>query len=325
MRSLVSLGFIALTAILSITSCSNSYEKPPSEIVMDEKYIHRYGVEVPAEEWSAHGEHGQVVSTLKNGVIVTKNYKEGVLEGETTYSFPHNELVERVENYSKNIKTKEIVYYTSGSPKQEVTYQPQGKIVTTWYETGSPSGKETYDWKGKMVTAEYYNTNHLLDSRVDNGAGLRIMRDQYGQLLSNDTIQDGAMVLRTTHHQNGSPKEITPYQNGVVAGQKKSYLPGGEPESIQTWTNGAQNGLTVVFQNGDKFAEIAYVNNAKNGIERRYRNGSDLMEEITWRNDLLNGPYTTYVGNGSKIDWYYQGKPVTKANFDLLSKSVLDH
>lgn len=325
MRSLVSLGFIAASAILSITSCNNAYNQRPSDVVMEERYIHRYGVEVPSEEWSAHGQHGKVVSTLKSGVSITKNYADGALEGETTYSFPHNELVEKVEHYSKNQVTKEVIYYTSGSPKQEISYQPQGaKVITTWYEAGSPSGKENYDWKGKIVTGEYYNTSHYLDSRVDNGEGLRIRRDQYGQLLSHDAIQEGAMVLRTTYHQNGTPKEITSYQNGVVSGQKKTFLPGGEPESIQVWANGAQNGVTIIFQNGDKFAEVSYVNNAKNGVERRFRNGADLMEEITWRNDLLNGPHTTYIGNSSKVDWYYQGNLVTKANFDLLSKSVLD-
>jgi len=148
---------------------------------------------------------------------------------------------------------------------------------------------------------------------------LTLTHIDYGQLISTDTIENGQMVLRQTYHPNGSPREMIPYQNGLVDGVKRTYLPAGEPDTFEQWVNGQQDGVTVVFQHGEKFAEVPYVNGEKHGVECRLKDGKTKVQEITWNNGQMSGPSTTYVGDNVKTDWYFKGKPVSKADYEFMS------
>lgn len=321
--SLISIGITA-TAVLMVSSGCTTKQETDNCCVIDKTYVHKYGVAVPPEDWTTSGRNGKVISTLKNGVVVTHNYVAGRLEGDTSYSYPYSEVTEKVESYQKNTLVRDVIYYSSGAPRQETIYQPDGsRTVSSWYETGTPATLERYDGNDLLFEAEYSNTFHQTESSVNNREGLRIVRDQYGQLVSHDEIRDGLMVLQTTYHQNGTPEEIIPFVNSAVSGKKRTFLPGGEPDTIEEWSDGSQEGVTIVFKNGEKFAEITYSNGAKNGTERRYRNGSLLVEEITWQDNLKHGPETVYVSDGAKTEWFFQGKPVTKGNFELSSRSII--
>lgn len=310
--------FGLMTTACIITSCAVHQESQPYEIA-EQTYVHKYGTPVPSHDWISRGEHGKIISTLNNGVVVSKAYVAGVLDGETTYTFPHNNTVEHVEIYSQGRLTKNTTYYQPGAPCEEALYNPDNsKNITIWYENGTPKGREFYDQAGCLVNAEYYDINHQKDSWVSSGEGLRIVRDQYGQVFSKDTIKDGLMTVRTTDHQNGIPKDIVPYHHGVIEGTLKRFLPGGEPSMIEEWMGGRQNGLTIAYQNGEKYAEILYVDGVKTGIERHFRDGYIVVEEISWSADRKHGPSIKYIGSTPKTDWYFQGKPVTKGNFDAM-------
>ena len=305
---------LLITALSSLVSCNARREYGD---VVEERYVHLYGAEVPPEKWAASGEHGQVVSTLRNGVTITKNYNAGVLDGQTTYTFPHSEFVEKTEHYSRGVLVQETIHHLSGAPREEIVYSDNNtKVITTWYENGSPQYKEGYEGN-LLVYGEYYNPQHQVDSRVQNREGSRIVRDQYGIVISTDVIKDGQMVVRTTYYPNGSPKTITPYVDGIVEGQRKTYLPAGEPCTVEAWSGGLQDGLTFVYQNGEKHAEVPYARGSREGIERRFRNGSDVIEEIYWLDDKRHGPDTSYIGTVSKTDWFFQDRPVSQAQFDL--------
>lgn len=309
---------LLVVAGLSVTACNRTPRNVGYDVV-EETYVHRYGVPVPQQDWEARGEHGQVISRLKDGVIVTKQYNAGILEGDTTYTFPHSNLIEKVESYNNNTLTKETLYYHSGVPMQETDFAADGsKHVKVWYENGSPKSIEDYDAAGLMTLGQYLDGRNQLEARIDNGEGVRHMRDAYGQLLSKDTIQGGVMTTRTTYHQNGSPKEIIPYSNGIVDGELKTFLPGGEPNTIEQWVSGKQHGITTQYQNGEKVSESTYVSGVKTGIERRYHNGDEMISEIMWKNNLQHGPTVSYVGATPHTEWYHQGKPVSKAKFDSL-------
>lgn len=316
MRTRICLGVIGAAALVG---CTQHNDLGPYEIV-DATYIHKYGATVPEHDWNSRGGSGSVISTLSNGVVVSKNYNAGILDGDTTYTFPHSSTLQKVDSYSQGKLFKSVEFYAHGAPLQEITYQPNGAHqVTIWYENGNPKGIESYDAAGVMVSAEYYDINHQKDSGVTAGEGTRIMRDHYGQLVSKDVIQGGSMTSRTTYHQNGMPKEITPYKNGIVDGQCKNFLPGGEPNKIEEWVEGKQSGITVLYQNGEKYAEVPYKDGLKNGVERHFRDGTTVVEEITWSNDQLHGPSTKYIGSTQKTDWYFLGKPVSKGNFDAMT------
>lgn len=84
--------FLMLSVLAGCSSRQNL-----SDEVIDQKFVHN-GAEVP----QAHrGENGKVIVSLKNGVIITRNFVNGKQEGETTYTFPHCDAVECSEFYSK--------------------------------------------------------------------------------------------------------------------------------------------------------------------------------------------------------------------------------
>ncbi len=318
MRYMLTMSSWAIAALLA--ACTNNYRcAPPCGPVVEETYVHKYGVEVSPSYWSAEGEHGKVITTLKNGVVIAKSYDAGVPDGETTYSFPHSETIEKVETYSQGNLVKKVNNYLSGAPKEEIQFlSPDQKTITMWYDSGSPQSVEHYQGD-VLVQGEYYTLSHQVESRVENKEGVRTMRDQYGQLAWHDTIENGHMTTRTTYHPNGSPKEDIPYSQGLVDGQKKSFLPGGEPNTLEKWVSGKQEGTTIVFQHGDKLAEVPYINGMKEGVEKRYRDGQEVAQELSWARDRRHGPSYTYLGSSVQTEWYYQGTQVSKSQYDLLT------
>lgn len=308
------LGFSILLG--SLSSCQN--RNCSDEVVCET--VHRYGVSLEPEDWSDRGQCGQVISMRKDGVSVARNYDNGILHGECTYSFPHRNVVQKKESYNQGTLVQEQDHYPNGLPRKQTAYENERQKVTVWYENGAPHAREVIE-NGKIVNGEYYNIDQQNESRVENGNGLRTARDGYGQLQSVDTIENGQMVTSTTYHPNGTPATITPYVNGKIEGERRTYLPGGEPATIEKWTGNAQHGVLQEFEHGEKRAEIPYVNGRKNGIERRFRDdGTTVAQEITWVQGQRHGPAYSYVGNTTKVDWYFRDKLVAnKSTFDMMN------
>ncbi len=306
--------YLSLIIVLGfLTGCKAQHNQE----IVTETYVHKYGVEVPQEDWASRGQHGQVVTALKNGVIVTKTFSSGELEGDATYTFPHSKITQKTEIYAKGAIEKEIENYRSGKPYcEKVFVSPTSQEITFWYENGTLQAKERIE-NNLIVDSEYYNEKTQIEASVKNGEGSRLQRDLYGVVIAHDKVKNGQMFQRTIFHSNGSPKDITSYSTGgVVAGERRTYLPAGEPLTIEQWTDGVQHGLTVVYENGEKFSEVPYVNGKKKGVERRYRDGAEISEEITWINDQRQGPTYTYVGDVTKTDWYHNDKVVPKKVYD---------
>jgi len=303
---------------LTVAGCSSRkccYE-PWERDVVNEEYVHTYGMQVQPNDWMARGQNGQILLTLRNGVMVTKNYQDGCLEGETAYTFPHSEAIERIETYSLGNLLKAREHYPSGAPKQEAEYHSSSShTIRNWYENGAPKSRELYEGN-KLIDADYYTMNNQVESRINDGDGTRVIRDEFSQLVAIDKFNNGELILSTTYFPNGSPKEEISYKNGKVDGQKKLFYPGGDPQAIEGWTENRREGVTIVFHNGEKISEIPYFNGQKNGIEQRFKDGQFLVEEVTWKYDRKHGPCYTYLGENVRVDWYYEGKLVTKSQFD---------
>lgn len=311
------LPFYFFIPLLGLATACNP-PRPCCDEIISEEYVHRYGVPLPPEEWSERGQHGQVVSTQKDGVVVTRSYESGILHGECTFSFPHRDRIQRKEVYSHGTLTQVVYYYASGVPQQQITYEsPERSAVLFWYESGAPQSRENYE-NGALTVGDYYDLANHVESRVEQGNGLRTQRDGLGILQSVDTIQGGQMVLRTTYHPNGAPATVTPYINSVIEGQRRTYEAGGEPSTIEAWKNNKQHGMTVEFENGEKLSEVPYVNDRREGIERRFRDGQTVAQEITWERGRKQGPCYTYVGNTTQTDWYFGDRLVNKATYDVM-------
>lgn len=307
-----------LTTVLGASSCNRASQRGD---IVDETYVHCYGVEVPPSRWTSSGQNGKVISTLKDGVVVSKTYENGILEGETTCSFPHSDIIEKRAEYVNGVMAKESVYDNTGTPLRETVYEPDQTIVTSWYESGTPHSKEILQGNN-IIYGEYYTPAHEIESRIENGHGERVNRDAYGQLLHIDNVADGKLIQRNVYHITGSPHAIIPYQNDLIHGQRKTYHPGGEPHTIEEYANNVQHGITIVYKNGEKYAEVPYEQGHKNGVEKRYRDGKDLIQEIHWVNDTRQGPTFNFVGNTVQVDWYYKDKKVDKSQYDLYMNPI---
>lgn len=316
MKSKKILNIVALAVVAVGCSQKCCEEEVP---VVNATYVHRYGVAVPGDFWASSGQHGQVVTTLADGVVIAKTFNSGVLDGDTTYTFPHSSQIEKRETYSNGVVVNEIIYYFDGTPKQETVFEsfPGLNSVSSWYLNGTPRSIEQK--RGDLIVqASYFTINNQRDAMVDNSEGTRLIRDDYGQLLSTDVINGGQMVLRTTYFPNGSPRESIAYQNGVLHGEKKTFHPAGEPNSVETWENGQQSGMTTLYQHGERYTEVPYYNGQKHGVERRYRDGSIVVQEVSWNEGRLHGPSTTHVGDSVKTDYYYTGSPISENDFNLM-------
>ena len=71
--------------------------------------------------------------------------------------------------------------------------------------------------------------------------------------------------------------------------------------------------MTITFRGGEKFSEVPYYQGKKHGVEKRFRDGKIIVEEISWENDLMHGPYHTFVNSNLKTEWYLYGEKVSKA------------
>ena len=319
------LRFAAAPSLALLFACSRSSPQSMQgqyEEVLDEQYVHKYGVAVPPDFWESSGEDGAVVSTRADGVVVSRSYKGGILDGETSYTFPHSSQICKREVYSQGALTKSIELHTEGTPKNEAIFNaPQQGMQTfsTWYISGAPKSVEQYRGQ-QLVSGTYSSIDNQPDGIVENGAGTRLLRDDYGQLTCVDTISNGSLTMRQSCHANNLPKEKIPYRNQAVHGTKQTFYPGGEPNTIEQWEDGRQQGTTTVFFHGEKYAEVPYINGMKKGTERRYRDGNELVQELTWHNDQLHGPAVTYVdGEPAKTEWFYRGAPTTEENFNFMT------
>jgi antitoxin component YwqK of YwqJK toxin-antitoxin module len=320
MRSSIILGSITLLALTTACNRSNRYYDDGQQVVT-QSYVHKYGVEIDPVGWNERGGHGHVVSTQKNGVTVDQNYVEGVLDGETTYTFPHSSTKEKVVVYDKGNLMTETVLYPTGQKKMVTEYNPSRPdylIISQWYENGTQRSRETFT-SDRLDEGTYYDYKGEVESTVAQGSGNRFERDDLGNLISSDRFEDGDLIETTFYHPNRMTKEVIPYVNGTIQGMRKFYLVGGEPDRFEEWQNGRQTGVTIVFQHGEKVAEVPYVNGWKQGIERRFRDGQYVVEEVSWVNGMRSGSHTVYINDQATVDWFYNDKPVSKNMYDKLS------
>jgi antitoxin component YwqK of YwqJK toxin-antitoxin module len=311
--------FLALGIIsFLLTACVNvgAPQGSGSDEVVATRYVHQYGVTIPQYQWEEFGQNGQIITTTQDGVTCHQTYYCGALEGDSSYTFPFSNNTQRVETYSQDVLTKEVTYHPTGQKQIEKVYHPTEPTSTQeWYENGVLKSHEKH--AGSLLSyGAYYDSDGKRSSEIENGSGLKTMYDTYGLLWGMEGIENGQAVTRTSYYPNGSPKEIDPYKNGLVHGLRKTYFQGGEPKTIENWVEGKQEGITTLFQEGEKTQEIPYKNGLKNGVGRVYRDGAIVVQEICWKNDKMDGPTRTYIEDRVATEWYFKGNKVTKGYYD---------
>ncbi len=296
-----------------VTGCQSSKHKQNE--VISQRYIHKYGYDVSQAEWEKSDYPGRVITTLRNGVRITATYEDNVLNGPTTFTFPHSQTLESSHIYEKGNLIKKLSYNIRGIPVQEEIYLSPTHIKTTqWYIDGTPMCIEERLFD-ELVNARYYNTKNEQVYQLTNGSGTRVVRDESGNITIKETINNGYPSLRETFHENGSPHTITSLKNGIPHGRKQVFAQSGEPISIEHLDMNKLHGLASYFQNGCRYLEIQFTHGLKNGLERHYIDGKTIVEESQWLKNKKHGPTIVYYDGMSRTEWFYNNDSVSKDKF----------
>ncbi len=305
-------AFVALTLCL-LTACGN-----PNNNAISTLFIHKYGATLTEDDWTSRGGNGQVVTTCKDGVTITENYIENALEGKTIYSFPHSGVTAKEESYRQGHLLSETLHFNSGVPKQKTEFISDGEChQTTWFENGNPRSFEKII-DGRLEEGDYFTSSNDLETKIRAGVGTKIERNTYGEFKSKIEYNQGTKLQMTTYHPNGDPKIVIPYQNNHVHGIKKLYHINGIPDRFEEWAHGSQQGTTTAYRDGQPHSELQYVAGMKNGIETIMNDRGQIVQEITWRNDLMHGVQKLYINDTVRLEWFYKGKKVSHSDFEKL-------
>lgn len=310
---------------LSLAALSTAWAAPllsqqsaPSPKPIEQKFIHKYGMTMPPQEWRARGSDGEVITTFSDGVVLRRQYKNGQLHGVSQYTFAHSDIAAKKELYEDGRLVRESYFFRSGSPNWEkITHSNGNEELLSWFEGGMPKSEELWS-SGKLLYGRYYNMANELESAVDEGKGSRMRRDHLGQIEAQDLFDEGQMVRSATYHPNGSPKEVISLHNGLQEGICSYYLADGEPQREEEWAAGRQHGLTHEYRDGELVAAVNYQKGAKQGIEERFQDGK-VVEAISWRNGQRHGPSLRMVGPKKLEEWHFEDRPVSKEQFEAMS------
>ncbi|WP_194844181.1 toxin-antitoxin system YwqK family antitoxin [Candidatus Clavichlamydia salmonicola] len=309
-----------LIMALSVFSLNLTARSRCQENVIKETYTHSYGIIIGKSEWVRRGRDGTICSLMKDGSTILRSFNKGLLNGVTTYSFPYSSVVSVTEGYEKGHLISRKHHFTNGLPERQELFNELGERskLTTWYEDSSPASVEVFE-KGLLISGEYTNPFGKETTHVVNGNGIRSFFSLEGNLTAQDNITAGLMVKTITFYPNKDPATITSYENEMVHGLRHTFFPGGVPSTLEEWRHGRQDGTTIIFKNGQKVSEIPYVNGVRQGVEVRYNDRAELVEEISWKNDLLHGIRKIHAANIAKIEWYHMGKHVSRTTFERMN------
>lgn len=294
-----------------LLSCGKKSDK---DTVVSQRFVHKYGFDLSEQEWFERSQEGKIVTTTKDGVVLTQNFVEGVLHGETTYTFPNSSTIQEKDIYNEGFLAKKIIMNEKGLPVCEEEYKLDGRRITTfWNEAGAPLFQEEYE-KDFLISGSYYNSENEIEARVISGEGYRTKRDLNGTLLSKDKIENGQLIARTTFYPGGEMQSHATYLDYKLHGEQVKYAPSGQPLIKMQWENGELNGLKVIYKSGFKYQEIPFVKGKKEGIEKRFDKEGMVIAEINWKSDSKHGS-SRFFSPKVKIEWYYNGTLVTAERF----------
>src|SRR3990167_8956970 len=157
--------FVIGTIAMILGSCqsNDSFHQ-----IISQKYVHKYGFDLSEEDWQKRAQEGQVVSKLKNGVTIARSYENGNLHGPTTYTFPHNKVIEKCLVYDQGTLLKETLYDTAGMPLREEVYEFDDRLILTlWNDKGVPLSIEEYDGD-LLLNGKYFSADHEIEAQIEN-------------------------------------------------------------------------------------------------------------------------------------------------------------
>ncbi len=310
--------FWSLLFLAFLTACSN---KNCDSNTVSQRYIHKYGFEVSADEWLQRKGDGQIITAFKDGSTQTCAYKNGILHGATTLTYPKTQIIQEKDDYDEGTLCKKTFYNPQGLPSREEIYENEKNIITVWNNKGVPLSIEEYQ-DGKLINGQYFTSLNTLESSVVEGKGIRIKRNGEGKLLNKENFANGALVSRTTFHPTGEIETISHFIDYQLNGEQKTFAINGSLVREAHWQNGQLHGKEICYQNNKKSFEVLYINGKKEGLEQEYQH-NQLVHEVPWKNGLKHGMERTRYRDYTDIQWYFDGEAVDLASFKKLKNKEL--
>lgn len=301
------------TTTLLLAGCAKQHKN--SNEVVQTRYIHKYGYDLSPREWDAMNVPGNVVTTLRDGVVVTSSYEDGKLHGKTTHTYPHSHILASEDMYEKGTLIKRISFSTRGTPeKEEIFLSPSRVKVTSWYRSGAPMQVEEYHHT-QLVNAEYFDHQNQLIHQVINGKGTKLVRDVHEQVFCQEEIEGGYSTHKSTFYPNGMPRMTLSLSGDMLHGEKKVFSQAGEPISMENYNSNRLHGTCTYYQNGFKYLEVEYDKGYKHGKEKHFIDGSKLIELTHWQEGQKHGPSTVYFDDMSETKWFFNNQLVSKDKY----------
>ena len=299
-----------------------SCQKQQQEVIRT-SYYHSYGPQISSAEWKKQGSTGDIAVLRSDGVEERRAYVDGVLQGTSTWTYPHSKVVERYEEYAQGRKVASGHNFSNGSPEtEEETLSKNDTMVRRWYEDGAPLSLEHFIGD-KLFEAQYYNDDGVLESCIANGSGVKVFRSPQGVLLFREQIDHGQMVAKEQFHANGVVQEVCYFKDGKREGVRKSFDETGRPLSVETYQNDLLNGPAVYFKDGLKESSFFYVDGIKDGKEQHFHPDSGIViEETIWIAGERHGQVSKQYDGMTILEWYWRGVPVTEAQFKKNDETV---
>jgi antitoxin component YwqK of YwqJK toxin-antitoxin module len=279
-------------------------------------YYHPYGPQISETEWKDQGSSGETSELMLNGVEVRREYSGGVLHGSSSWTFPHSRVTERTEDYVQGKLVATTLNYPSGSPKFREEYADNDvKYIQAWYEDGCPRSIE--EVRGdSLCNGQYLTIDGDVESIVSGGNGVKIGRNEQGELLRRDRYEQGVVVAQEFFYKKGLLKEVIALKGSKRDGESKRFSETGEPISVEMWKDGLLDGKQMYFENGHLARQVFYSSGLKHGIETHYAINSDMVvREIGWDRDQRHGCCKNFVGDQIFAEWYWNGTKVSEDQF----------
>ncbi len=305
---------LCMLGVIALSSCNN---KNDSDVV-SMRFVHKYGFDLSKDEWEQRDKDGQVVTTYKNGVTKNISYKNGILHGPTTVTFPNTSIIQEKSQYNEGALVKRTIYELSGLPVEETMFEADGrKIITVWNTSGVPLSMEEYNGP-LLMSARYYTSQNEIEASVIEGNGTRIKRDRSELLLAKEKVENGQIVKRTTFHPNGVIHASCSFVDYKLNGIEETFSPSGALLSRSNWNMGQLDGVQTVYKNKKPLLEITYVNGKKHGVEREYDAFGLITKEINWADDQRHGTSRYTTKDSSDMQWFWRGTPVERKKYQML-------
>lgn len=207
----------------------------------------------------------------------------------------------------RNIFLLWLFVMTSSVVAQSINgFDAQGRRHGKWQKTHPDSekirykgqfnhGRETglfeyFDDKNKFpyLTRQFNDTNRI--------ALVTYYLPENGAVVSRGKMQDSLKVgVWVYFHKNTRDTlMVETYKNGKLEGEKRIYFPNGKITEVSYYQQGLRQGVTLVYdETGNLLSEIEYQNDTLNGLAKYYEFGKLIVKGF-YKNGKRTGVWEFY-------------------------------